>query len=388
MTRKSAGAFLPVAAPSLGPLERRYLHAAYASGWISSMGEYLARFEEGFAKFCGVRHAIALSNGTVALHLAYVAAGIGPGDEVIVPTLTFAATASMVKLCGARPVFVDSRLSDWCLDPAAVERAIGPKTKAVVAVHIYGQPAAMTELADICRRRNVLLLEDAAEAHGAKVGRKVVGSLGKIGTFSFYGNKILTTGEGGAVTTDDDALAERMRMLKDHAMDPDRRYWHLEAGYNYRMTNLQAAIGVAQLERIEDLIARRRRLYDWYREDLDGVVALNPRVRGTNPVYWMASALLPEGVESAAVRASMKSEGVDSRPFFEPLHEMPPYRRDRRVGADGGRSLPAAAELSRRGINLPSGPDLRRADVRRAAAALKRGIAAAESAGPRRERSR
>ena len=246
--------FLPVAEPDLGPLEERYLLDAFQSGWISSIGEYIQRFEEGFAKFCGAGHGIAVSSGTVAIHLALLAAGVGPGDEVIVPTLTFVGTVSPVKYVGATPVFVDSEPEIGTLDPQAVEKAITSRTKAIIVVHLYGHPADMDPILDIARKYELIVIEDAAEAHGAKYKGRPVGSFGNCATFSFYGNKILTTGEGGMIVTNDKDLADRIRFLKDHAMDPNRRYWHPEVGYNYRITNLQAAIGCAQLERFNELL--------------------------------------------------------------------------------------------------------------------------------------
>jgi perosamine synthetase len=366
--------FLPVAEPDLGPLEERYLLDAFRSGWISSLGPYIKRFEEDFALFCGVKHAVAVSNGTVALHLALVAAGIGSGDEVVVPALTFVATAAAVRHAGAEPVFVDSESEIGTLDPAAVERAMGPKTKAILPVHLYGHPADMDPILALAREKGLLVIEDAAEAHGAKYRSRTVGSMGHLSTFSFYGNKILTTGEGGAVVTDDDALAARVRFLKDHAMDPQRRYWHPEVGYNYRMTNLQAALGCAQLERFTELTANRQRIVELYRSAFEGsTVAINPAEPWAVPVPWLVCAMLPQGTtrdERDVLIASLKEHGVDSRPYFHPLCNMPPYAECRRVGARGGPTLPVAEDLSARGLNLPSLTKLTPDDVARVAGAV------------------
>jgi perosamine synthetase len=369
----NAEPFLPVAEPDLGPLEEKYLLDAFHSGWISSIGSYIQRFESGFAGFCGVRHAVAVANGTVALDLALAAAGIGPGDEVIVPALTFVATAAAVRHAGAEPVFVDSESEIGTLDPRAVERALGPSTKAIIPVHLYGHPADMDPIMEVARARKLVVIEDAAEAHGARYKGRVVGGIGQMGTFSFYGNKILTTGEGGAVVTDDDALAARLRFLKDHAMDPNRRYWHPEVGYNFRMTNLQAALGCAQLERFDELTAKRQRVLALYRHALEGVgIAVNASKSWAQPVPWLVCALLPAGTTRArrdALMARLKAGAIDSRPYFHLLCEMPPYSSCRRVGeADG--SLAVAQDLSARGMNLPSVTWLTEGAVGRVRAAL------------------
>jgi perosamine synthetase len=249
---------VPVTAPHLGEQELLNVTDCILSGWVSSGGHYVSRFEEEFARFCGVRKAIAVCNGTAALHLALAALGVGPGDEVIVPTLTFIATANAVTYTGATPVFVDSEPQTWNLDPARVEEAITPQTRAILVVHLYGQPAQMEAIREIASRHGLAVIEDAAEAHGAKIGERVVGGIGDIGTFSFFGNKIVTTGEGGMVVTDREDLSLLARQLRDHGMST-RRYWHEIIGFNYRMTNLQAAVGVAQLERIDEILAAKRR---------------------------------------------------------------------------------------------------------------------------------
>jgi hypothetical protein len=234
--------FLPVAEPDLGQLEEHYLLAAFRSGWISSLGEYLGRFEREFSAFCGVEHGVAVSNGTTGLHVALLAAGVGPGDEVILPALTFVATAAVVRHTGAEPVFVDSIPEIGTLDPAAVSRALSARTRAIIPVHLYGHPADMDPILEMARARKVLVIEDAAEAHGARYRGKPVGSLADAAVFSFYGNKILSTGEGGMVVTNLAELSQKVRLLKDHAMDPARRYWHPEVGYNYRMTKPPSAV--------------------------------------------------------------------------------------------------------------------------------------------------
>lgn len=346
--------FIPVYAPLLNGREEIYVLDAVRSGWISSLGSYVTRFEQEFARFCGVRHAVSVSNGTVALHLALHALGVGPGDEVIVPSLTFVATANAVHYTGATPVFADVDPVTWCIDPADVQRRITSRTRAILPVHLYGHPAPMAELQRLADEHDLLLIEDAAEAHGAAIGDKRVGGWGRIATFSFYANKIITTGEGGMLTTDDDALAARCRMLRDHAMPPHRRYWHDEVGFNYRMTNLQAAVGVAQMERIEHFIRRKRAIAAQYREMLAGIAGITfaAETPGYTNVYWMASILVepPYALDRDALIPVLRAQGIDSRPFFHPMDTLPPYFSDS--------PLPVAQHLSRCGLNLPSSPSL------------------------------
>lgn len=369
----SSEEFIPIAAPLIGEREAEYVSDAVKSGWVSSIGPYIDRFEAAFARFVGVKHAIALCNGTVALHLALHALGIGPGDEVILPDLTFAATAHTVLQTGATPVLADVERDTWCMDPRAIERALSPRTRAILPVHLFGHPADMGAIRTMAASCDAFVIEDAAEAHGASVQGKRVGAMGHIGAFSFYGNKIITTGEGGALTTDDDALAARCRFLKDHGMSKDRRYYHTELAFNYRMTNLQAALGVAQLERIEQLIAKKRQIAAWYREELDGVrgLTLNVERPGVSNVYWMVGVVLGDTVPVSRdeVSARLRAQGIDSRPFFVPMSKLPHLSAYRRVGA-AGEGCPVSETLSARGLNLPSGCTLERHHVRRIARAL------------------
>lgn len=371
-------AFIPVAAPVIGAREIECVTEAVRSGWVSSIGPYLDEFERRFAAFCGTKHAIALSNGTVALHLALHTLGVGPGDEVIVPDLTFAATAHAVLQTGATPVFADVDPTTWCVDPRAVERAIGPKTRVIIPVHLYGHPADMPALTALAAPREIALLEDAAEAHGARVSGARVGSLGRVGAFSFYGNKVMTTGEGGMLVTSDDELAARLRFLKDHGMSKERRYFHTELAFNYRMTNIQAALGVAQIEQVEGFIERKRELMRWYREDLAGCagVLLNPDVPGFESVYWMISAVLAGDSKRSRdeVAAILRSRGVDSRPFFVPMSALPHLRQFRQVGVDSD-GCPVASRLGEHGLNLPSGCGLSRTAVGRVTSALRAALA-------------
>lgn len=365
--------FIPIAAPVIGAREIECVTDAVKSTWVSSIGEYIDRFEASFAEYCEVRHAIAVSNGTSALHLLLHGLGIGPGDEVVMPDLTFAATAHTAIQTGAEPVFVDVEADTFCLDVRAVERALTPRTKAIIAVHLYGHPAEMQALRSLAESHGAILIEDAAEAHGATTAGRKVGSLARAAAFSFYGNKIITTGEGGMVTTDDDELAARLRFLKDHGMAPERRYYHSELAFNYRMTNLQAALGVAQMESIERFIARKRDIADWYRTGLAGcdAVEIAGERDGVRHVYWMTSALLAPGYPKStkAVCDQLKERGVDTRPFFVPMSQLPHLSGYRAVGTRSD-DCPVSDDVARRGFNLPSGSGLEQEQVERAVATL------------------
>ncbi|MEU7972872.1 DegT/DnrJ/EryC1/StrS family aminotransferase [Micromonospora sp. NPDC049089] len=346
----------PVARPSLSTLEERYVVDALRSGWISSQGPYLRNFEERFARRCAADTALTTSNGTVALHLVLAAAGIGPGDEVIVPALTYVATANAVAYCGARAVCVDVLPESWCVDPAAVRAAIGPRTRAVIAVDLYGHPADYTALRHLCDRHGLLLVADAAESFGATVDGRPTGSLADVTTFSFFGNKVLTSGEGGCVTTSDAALAERMRLLRNQGMDPQRRYYFPVLGYNYRMTNLCAAVLCAQLERADEIIAHRDRVIAGYEEQLADEPALSaqPVAAGVRRAPWMAAFLVgAEGDATSrdALARALARLGVETRPFFVPIPDLPAHR-------DPDADCPVTEDLSRRGINLPTYVDL------------------------------
>ena len=362
--------FIPVAAPVIGEREIAYVTDAIHSGWVSSMGPYIGRFEGEFARYVGVSHAITVSNGTVGLYLALHSLGIGPGDEVLVPDLTFVATAHAVLQVGATPVFVDVEPDTWCIDPLAAERAITPRTRAIIPVHLYGHPADMNAILNLAHQHDLLVVEDAAEAHGAEVNQQRVGSLGKVGVFSFYGNKIMTTGEGGMLTTNDVDLAQRMRFLKDHGMSPARRYYHAELSFNFRMTNLQAALGLAQLEQIEGFIARKRDIYGWYADALSQIPCLQmPASRpGVRNVFWLFSIVLGQSCRLSRTDfgLALQEHEIDWRPFFVPMHQLPHLSKFRMVGRDG-ESCPVSERLGGRGLNLPSGCALDEPTVRRIA---------------------
>jgi perosamine synthetase len=361
--------WIPVAQPDLSGNESRYLQQCVESGWISGSGPYVDRFEADFARFCGVREAISCNSGTAALHLAMAALGIGPGDEVIVPTLTYIATVNAVRYCGATPVFADSEAHTMNLDPGDVQRKITARTKAIVAVHLFGQCAAMDQLLDLAEEKSIPLIEDAAEAHGATHRGRRAGSMGTVAAFSFFGNKIVTTGEGGMLTLDDPELAELIRLLRNQAAEPRRPYWHARVGFNYRMTNLQAAVGVAQMERIHEMLDGRARVAAWYDEALSGLddYVKGPEIRpGNDHAFWMYTILLRPTVaklRNEVVRL-LAADGVEVRPVFSPVHLMPPYRH---LGA----RFPVAENLSAYGISLPTYSQLKEKQIRYIASRLR-----------------
>ncbi len=350
--------FIPISEPSITQKEIDYVTDAIKSGWVSSLGKYIDQFENKFASFCNVKYALATSNGTTALHLALVALNIKDGDEVIIPDLTFIATANAVKYVGAKVVTVDIEEDTLCIDPKAIENAITSKTKAIIPVHLYGHPANMIAINEIAKKYNLKVIEDAAEAHGAEVYSKRVGGLGDVGIFSFYGNKIITSGEGGMVTTNDKGLYERMKYLRDHAMSKEKRYWHTEIGFNYRMTNLQAALGLAQLERIDELLTKKKYIFEWYQEGLKDIpnLKLNVQRGGYKNVYWMICLEIigyDEEKRDKLIK-KLKEKGIDSRPFFYPVSDMSMYEKA---------ETHITHKVYQRGINLPSYFDLNKNNI-------------------------
>ena len=319
---------IPVATPDLKGNEFNYLTDAFLSTWISSCGDYIDRFENEFSLFCGRKYGVAVSNGTVALHLALVTLGIGKGDEVIVPDLTFAAAVNPVIHANATPVIVDIENESWCIDPHEIEKAITPKTKAIIAVHLYGQPCNMDAIMAIAKTHNLCVIEDCAEAHGAEYRGKKVGSFGDISCFSFFANKIITTGEGGMCITNDKVLQERMKVLRDHGMNKTKKYWHSVIGYNYRMTNLQAAIGLAQLERIDEILKNRETIEMSYIDkfqDLSGIHFQNNYINNRKKITWLVCALIDNNREKFI--DIMSQNGIDIRPFFYSLGRMDIYKK-------------------------------------------------------------
>lgn len=351
--------FIPVYRPELKGKELRYITNCIKSGWISSIGSYVIGFEKGFARYCNTRYAVSTCNGTVSLHLALVALGVGKGDEVIVPSLTFVATANSVVYTGAKPVFVDIDLETWCIDPEKIEEKITKNTKAIIPVHLYGHPCDMGSILNIAKRYNLRVIEDCAEAHGALYNGKRVGGFGDVGCFSFYGNKIITTGEGGMATTNNKGIYERLLYLKDHAMSKKKRYYHPDIGFNYRLTNMQAAVGLAQLEKIEKFIDKKRMIASWYNKRLSHISGIKtpPEKPWAKNVYWMYSVLIDKnsGISRDEFMKRLLKRGIDTRPFFYPIHKLPPYRKNL--------SLPNTEKVSGQGVNLPSFPALKEKEV-------------------------
>lgn len=354
---------IPVYTPDLSGNEIAYAEDALRSGWISSIGRYVDLFEQALAAETGCPNAIAVSNGTVALHLALHCLDIGPGDEVIVPTFTYIASVNTIAQTGATPVFAESRASDWLMDPADVERRITPRTKAIMPVHLFGalcDPAINA----IARKHGLRVIEDAAEALGSRRDGRHVGLDADVTSFSFFGNKTITTGEGGAVITPNAELAARIRKVKGQGQSLTRRYWHDEIGFNYRMTNICAAIGTAQMERLEQILARKQAIADLYRSELAGdLFAFQQVAPGVKSSNWLVSLLLPANVDRDQTMARLGEMGIDSRPVFYCAHQMPMYLRDEQ--------FPVAQDISARGISLPSFPTMTDDQVRTVATALR-----------------
>jgi perosamine synthetase len=362
--------FIPVAAPDLGETEERYVVDAIRSSWISSSGHYVGKFETTFAELCRARTAVSIVNGTAALHLAVEATGLQPGDEVIVPSLTYIATANAVRYAQGVPVFVDVEPETWCLDPDLIESAITARTKGIIAVDLYGHPADMDRIREVAARHGLWLIEDAAEAHFATYKGRVTGSLADMTVFSFFGNKIVTCGEGGAITTDNPQFERRIRLLRNQGMDPERRYFFQVVGYNYRLTNVACALLCAQLERREWLINRRRELYRRYRRQLAGVpgVGLQPEAPWAVVTPWLFCVTIDAerfGRTRDEVMAVLQQNRIETRPFFLPVHQLPPYAPFHRGG-----TLAITEQLAASGVNLPTFSGMTDAQVDRVCSTL------------------
>ncbi|MBI5449575.1 DegT/DnrJ/EryC1/StrS family aminotransferase [Candidatus Gottesmanbacteria bacterium] len=348
---------IPASEPILLGNELKYVTDCIKSTWISH-GSYVDLFENKFAKFCGVAHATSVASGTAALHLALVALGIGPGDEVIVPDFTFVSTANVVVYAGATPVLADINMETWNIDPGAIKRSITKKTKAIIVAHLFGHPADMDPILAVAREHDLLVIEDACESHGALYKGKKVGSIGDVGCFSFYGNKVMTTGEGGMVVSGNKGIIDRIAYLKAHAQDQKKQYMHSEIGFNYRLTNLQSAFGLAQLEHIDVVLTAKRKhaaLYNTLLKSVRGIV-LPPGIEWARNIYWMYSILLP----SCSVRKYLMEElaraRIETRPFFVPLHRLPMYKKKK--------SFPNSDDISDRGMSLPSSAKVTEKDIR------------------------
>ena len=350
---------IPVCEPLLSGKELAYVTDCLKTNWISSKGKYIEEFEQKFARYCGCRFGVSTTSGTTALHLAIASLGIGKGDDVIVPTFTMAATVFAIIYTGAKPVLIDSEPETWNIDVGKIEEKITPQTKAILPVHIYGHPCDMNPILDIAGRYGLYVIEDAAEAHGAEYKGTRVGGLGDIGCFSFYANKIITTGEGGMVVTNSEEIAARARSLKDLAYSTKRRFLHIDMGFNYRMTNIQAAIGLAQFERIEEMIGRRRKnayLYNSLLKDVEGI-RLPVEKEWAKNVYWMYSILVEDkfGFDRDEVMSRLNEKGIETRTFFIPMHQQPVFTG---MGLFDGEIYPVSEEFSQRGLYLPSGSGL------------------------------
>jgi len=371
--------FIPVNEPLLDGNEKKYLAECIDTGWISSEGPFVKRFEEEFAARVGRKHGIAITNGTAAIDAAVEALGIGPGDEVILPTFTIISCVMQIVRSGATPVLVDSDPLTWNMDVTQIEVKITPRTKAIMVVHIYGLPVDMDPVLDLCQRYGLKLIEDAAEMIGQTYRGKPCGSFGDISTVSFYPNKHITTGEGGMILTDDDDLAEQCRELRNLCFKPGKRFVHERLGWNLRMTNLQAALGVAQLEQLDAFLEKKRRIGRRYNEllaDLPGVQLPLVHTEYAENIYWVYGLVLDDSVEFDAEEAMSRLTklGVGCRPFFYPMHQQPVLRER---GLFEGESYPVAEQIYQRGFYVPSGLALTDDQILRVADALKQIFASA-----------
>lgn len=356
----------PVYQPSLTGNEKKYVDECLDTGWISSKGHFVSDFENAFSQYIGVKHGCGVCNGTVAIHLAASALGLGNSDEIICPTFTYIASANPFEQLGCKVVFCDSLSDSWQMDPADVEGKITPKTKALMVVHLYGHPADMDALCTIAKKHGLFLIEDCAEAIGTRYKGQPVGSFGDIACFSFFGNKTITCGEGGMVCCNNNELAERVRHLKGQGVVSWREYWHDVSAYNYRMTNIQAAIGLAQFEQIDKFITAKRQIAEWYMQELKNTPLIFHKPDGdVFHTFWMISALARNTKERDALRNHLKQSDIETRPTFSCIHQMPVYNKSFQY-------FPVAEDLSARGLNLPSYPALNEADIKAICLEIKR----------------
>ena len=353
---------VPVSGPWITEKENAYVTDAVTNAWYGSHSMYHERFETAFADYIGVRHAVSLPSATSGLHLALAGLGIGPGDEVVVPDITWIATSAPIEYVGATPVFADVDRDSWCVSAEALEAVITPRTKAVIVVDLYGNLPDMAAIEGIARRHGIEVIEDAAEAHGSEQGGRKAGSFGAVGVFSFHGSKTMTTGEGGMLVTDRTDLFDRVSTLRDHGRAPgDRFFFNREVAFKYKMSSMQAALGLAQLERIDELVARKREIFAWYRARLGSnrAITLNAEAPGTKNTYWMVSAIFDPrlGIPKRQWMDLLSERGIDCRPFFHPLSSIPAYEGTPEAVSAAARNT-VSYELSPWGINLPSGLNL------------------------------
>ena len=361
---------IPLAEPRLDGNELAYVTDCITTNWISSQGSYVTRFEGMFSDYADGSTALAVSNGTVALHLALAALGVGHGDEVIVPDFTFAASVNAILHAGATPVLVDVDIETWTIDIGEIEKALTKRTKAIMPVHLYGHPCDMDPIMKIATAHKLFVIEDCAEAVGSYYCDRHVGTFGDAATFSFYGNKTITTGEGGMILFRDESVANTARKLRDHGMSPKKRYWHDDVGYNYRLTNMQAAIGVAQMERVEYFVQHKRKLARAYHDALQSIegIRLPSEAPWATSSYWLYTILLHQDCEIGRddLIHRLSANGVEARPVFYPMHAMPPYAHFK-----GTRSLKVTENISKQGISLPSASTISESQVYEIASIIK-----------------
>ena len=347
---------IPVYKPFLSDLEEKYVNECIQTNWISSRGKFISKFEESFSNYLGIKCSTSVSNGTVALHLALHALGIGPNDEVILPTLTYVATANSVVYVGAKPVFVDSDKDTWNINPEKIISKITKKTKAILVVHLYGNPCSMDKIMEICEKYELLLIEDSAESFGSTYKGIYMGNFGNISTFSFFGNKTITTGEGGMVSSNNKELINRAAYLKSQAVSKEKEYWHDELGFNYRMTNICSAIGLAQLEKADIILQKKQKIAMWYKKFLKNCdITFQKSEKDCVNSFWMVSILMKNEKDRDKIREYLKARGVETRPLFPPMHTMGIF-----ISKE---TFPIAESLASTGLNLPSFPSLNEEDV-------------------------
>lgn len=366
-------AFVPVNEPLIGQREIEYVNECLRTGWISSSGRFIEEFERKWAEYCGMKYGIAMSNGTTALQAAVGCIGLQPGDKVIMPTFTIISCAQAIIYNGGFPILVDSDPRTWCMDVSQIEAKITSKTRAIMPVHIYGHPVDMDPLIKLAQKHNLVIIEDAAEAHGAEYKGRKCGGLGDMSCFSFYANKIITTGEGGMVLTNNPEYAEKARSLRNLCFRKEHRFYHTELGYNFRLTNLQAAIGLAQLERIDELVARKRWMGQAYTERLRDIPGLQLPVEESwsKQVYWMYGVVLDESRQMDAKEFAnrLKDKGIDTRPFFLGMHEQPVFHN---MGFFRNERYPVSERIARQGLYLPSGLAINESQIDQVAEALRK----------------
>lgn len=336
--------------PNIGELEKTYLNKAIDTGFVSTFGPFVPEFEEGFAKYLGVEKAVSLQSGTAALHMALYELGIGNNDEVVVPALTFVATVNPVLYVGATPVIVDVDINTWNIDPVKIKEAITDKTKAIIPVHLYGSPCNMDEIMDIAKKYGLYVIEDATESLGTKYKGKYTGTFGDFGCFSFNGNKTITTGGGGMVVGSDEKKLEHIKFLVNQARDESKGYFHPEVGFNYRMTNIEAALGLAQMEKLDEFLRKKRKFNKIYKEELKSIssVRFQKEYKGADVFYWLSCIVIEDDIELPLLQKKLKKQGIPTRRIFMPIVEFPPYQAYKQFGYDN------AYHIYKRGFCLPS----------------------------------